>query len=262
MHLNSSGATLPFALRKTSYVELLSSTGPAAAVRVCTWRGSRGISDGSGSSANPCASTEVSKEGRSPNENKTASRAPAASITAISMVRAVWRKSRSAVSSGPKSASASTVRNSFLRLVPCNPLAEAPARNQSGTSVASPHDSIVSQFGASKSIGRSGHRVIGNLEARQENQGYGLVTDMYSDMYPDIYSEGHPCGTFLDRRWALAHTSAKLPAPLAFCRICPAIYRPRESCGCASIQTVSLGENIKRAWSRCFAGNFPQSVRQ
>src|SRR5271170_682768 len=94
--------------------------GPVAAVRVCTWRGSRGISDGSGSSAKPCASTEVSREGRSPNEKRTASRAPAASITAVSMVRAVWRKSRSAVSSGPKSASASTVLKSFLRLVPCN----------------------------------------------------------------------------------------------------------------------------------------------
>ncbi len=78
------------------------------------------MTEGSGSSANPWASTEVSKEGRSPNENRTPSRAPAASITAASMVRAVWRKSRSAVSSGPKSASASTVLKSFLKLVPCN----------------------------------------------------------------------------------------------------------------------------------------------
>ena len=120
MHLKSSGATLPFELRKTSEVELLSSTGPVAAVRVWTWRGSRGMSEGSGSSANPWESTEVSREGRSPNENRTASRAPAASMMAVSMVRAVWRKSRSAVSSGPKSASASTVLRSFLRLVPCN----------------------------------------------------------------------------------------------------------------------------------------------
>jgi len=37
----------------------------------------------------------------------------------VSMVRAVWLKSRSAVNSGPKSASASTVRNSFFKLVPC-----------------------------------------------------------------------------------------------------------------------------------------------
>ena len=35
-----------------------------------------------GSSVNPWPSTDVSKEGRSPKENKTASRAPAASITA------------------------------------------------------------------------------------------------------------------------------------------------------------------------------------
>src|ERR1700692_227623 len=80
------------------------------------------MSDGSGSSVNPWASTEVSSEGRSPNEKRTASRAPDASITAATMVRAVCRKSRSAVSSGPKSASASTVRKSFLRLFPCNPL--------------------------------------------------------------------------------------------------------------------------------------------
>lgn len=59
-------------------------------------------------------------EGRSLNENSTPSRAPAASITALNMARAVWRKSRSAVNSGPRSARASTVRNSFLRLVPCN----------------------------------------------------------------------------------------------------------------------------------------------
>ena len=43
----------------------------------------------------------------------------------VSMVRAVWRKSRSAVSSGPRSARASTVLSSFLRLVPCNTLRRA-----------------------------------------------------------------------------------------------------------------------------------------
>lgn len=34
--------------------------------------------------------------------------------------------------------------------------------------------------------------------------------------------------TFLDRRAELAHTSAKSPQPLVFCRVCPAIFRQRE----------------------------------
>ncbi len=75
-------------------------------------------------------------EGRSPNENNTPSRALAASITTDSMVCAVWRKSRSAVSSGPKFARASTVFKSFFRLVPSNASAEVLARNQSANSVA------------------------------------------------------------------------------------------------------------------------------
>jgi hypothetical protein len=43
------------------------------------------------------------------------SRAPAASITADSMRREVSENSRSAVSSGPRSESASTVRNSLRK---------------------------------------------------------------------------------------------------------------------------------------------------
>src|ERR1700679_3672328 len=96
--------------------------------------------DGSGSSVNPWPSTDVSKEGRSPKENKTASRAPAASITALSMVLAVWRKSRSAVSSGPKSVNASNVLRIFLKLAPgnasCGGTCEKPELNQVSIAIA------------------------------------------------------------------------------------------------------------------------------
>ena len=78
------------------------------------------MTEGSGIRVNPWESTEERRERRSSNENKTASRAPAASIMAVSMVPAVWRKSRSAVSSGPKSVNASNVLRIFLKSVPCN----------------------------------------------------------------------------------------------------------------------------------------------
>ena len=215
----------------------MSSIGPAAAVRVCTWRGSRGISDGSGSSANPWASTEVSNEGRSLNENKTASRAPAASITAVSMVRAVWRKSRSAVSSGPKSASASTVLKSFFRLAPCNAscggTCEKPERNQ--VSTARRLDCWLVWCGKTSgdlTIGSSHHLSL--LE---------LPITRWSDRQ---ITQCHNALVSLDRCVALAHTSAKSPAPLAFCRFCPATYRPREIRGSASIQSVALRENTSR----------------
>src|ERR1700691_4546647 len=49
----------------------------------------------------------------------------------------------------------------------------------------------------------------------------------------------------LDRRQRRAHTSAKSPAPLVFCRIYPETYRLRVICGCAPIQAVSLRENTR-----------------
>ena len=66
----------------------------------------------------------------------------------------------------------------------------------------------------------------------------------------------------LDRRAELAHTSAKSRASLVFYWFCPAIYRPRETCGCASTKAASLRENTQCFCPRFFAGNFLQSVRQ
>ena len=55
--------------------------------------------------------------GFSLNTKSAPSRAPAASITAASMRREVSENSRSAVSSGPSSERASTVRNSLRKLL-------------------------------------------------------------------------------------------------------------------------------------------------
>ena len=71
---------------------------------------------GSGISANPSAAAEVSMAGLSLNSSSTPSRAPAASMMADSMSREVSEKSRSAVSAGPSSDSASTVCNSRRKL--------------------------------------------------------------------------------------------------------------------------------------------------
>jgi hypothetical protein len=193
----------------------LSTTGPTAAVRVWTWRGRSGMTEGSGNKANPWASSEVSREGRSLKEKRTASRAPAASITTVSMVRAVWRKSRSAVSSGPKSVNASNVLKIFLRLVPCNPLAEAHARNQSPISLASGPQPDYWLVWCEK------YRMTRLLEERGTIDG--------------VSGEEPAPDTYLDRRASLAHTSAKSPAPLAFCHRRPATNQPRESCGSARI---------------------------
>ncbi len=72
---------------------------------------------GSGISANPCAVVEVSMAGLSLNRKSAPSRAPAASIMADSMSREVSENSRSAVSAGPSSESASTVCNSRRKLL-------------------------------------------------------------------------------------------------------------------------------------------------
>ncbi len=72
---------------------------------------------GSGMRAKPSATTEVSREGLSLKTKRTPSRAPAACSSAESMARAVWENSRSAVSSGPRSDSASTVRRSRRKFV-------------------------------------------------------------------------------------------------------------------------------------------------
>ena len=198
----------------------MSSIGPTAAVRVCTWRGSRGMSDGSGSRANPWASTEVSKEGLSPNENSTASRAPAASITAVSMVRAVWRKSRSAVSSGPKSASASTVRKSFLRLVPCN------ASSGGTCEKPEPHQGSIGSRLDCWLVwcdGASGHRVIGSsFPVPISDQ--PIIPCARSPDRRLARSTQKDTGRafFFDRRAEMTHNSSKSPAPLVFCRIRPA----------------------------------------
>jgi len=135
------------------------------------------------------------------------------------MVRAVWRKSRSAVSSGPKSASASTVLKSFFRLAPCNAscggTCEKPERNQ--VSTARRLDCWLVWCGKTSgdlTIGSSHHLSL--LE---------LPITRWSDRQ---ITQCHNALVSLDRCVALAHTSAKSPAPLAFCRFCPATYRPRE----------------------------------
>ena len=64
-HLKSSGATLPFELKKTEYVEGLRTTGPRPAVKAWTCLGRRGMKAGSGMSANPNAVEEVSTAGLS-----------------------------------------------------------------------------------------------------------------------------------------------------------------------------------------------------
>jgi hypothetical protein len=71
---------------------------------------------GSGNMANPSAATDVNMVGFSLKTKSAPSRAPAASITAASIRRAVSENSRSAVNSGPSSERASTVRNSLRKL--------------------------------------------------------------------------------------------------------------------------------------------------
>src|ERR1700737_693880 len=91
-------------------------TGPRAEIRACRCLGSKGMIAGSGMSAKPSEATEVSREGLSLKTKSTASRAPAAWSKAETMARAVCGKSRSAVISGPRSESASTVRSSRRKL--------------------------------------------------------------------------------------------------------------------------------------------------
>src|SRR5256885_15485812 len=74
---------------------------------------------GSGSRTKPSAAIEVRSEGLSLKTKSAPSRAPAASISVESMTRAVWANSRSAVNSGPRSESASTVRSSRRKLLLC-----------------------------------------------------------------------------------------------------------------------------------------------
>src|SRR5256712_633654 len=74
---------------------------------------------GSGSRTKPSAAIEVRSEGLSLKTKSAPSRAPAASTSVESITRAVWANSRSAVSSGPRSESASTVRNSRRKLLLC-----------------------------------------------------------------------------------------------------------------------------------------------
>ena len=71
---------------------------------------------GSGSMAKPSAAADESMVGFSLKMKSAPSRAPAASIAADSMRRDVSENSRSAVSSGPSSERASTVRNSLRKL--------------------------------------------------------------------------------------------------------------------------------------------------
>ena len=75
---------------------------------------------GSGIRANPCAVAEVSMAGLSLKSRSAPSRAPAASMMADSMRREVSENSRSAVSAGPSSESASTVCNSRRKLLCLN----------------------------------------------------------------------------------------------------------------------------------------------
>ena len=72
---------------------------------------------GWGSMSKVCTATDVSMVGFSLKTKSTPSRAPAASMTADNMRRDVSVKSRSAVSSGPRSERASTVRNSLRKLL-------------------------------------------------------------------------------------------------------------------------------------------------
>src|SRR5437870_11487340 len=74
---------------------------------------------GSGSRARPSDTIEVRREGLSLKPKRAPSRAPAVSRNAESMVRAVSGNSRSAVISGPRSESASTVRSSRRKLFFC-----------------------------------------------------------------------------------------------------------------------------------------------
>src|SRR5579883_1584908 len=134
MHLNNSGATLPLELKNRSLVDSFSTTGRRAAASACTCLGSSGTMAGSGSSANPRAATEVSSEGLSLKVKSAPSRAPAASMSAASMSCALSENSRSAVSSGPRSESTSTVRNSRRKLSFCTAKRQA-ARNQSNSRV-------------------------------------------------------------------------------------------------------------------------------
>jgi hypothetical protein len=77
-----------------------------------------------------------------------------------------------------------------------------------------------------------------NLRTAGRSSWNGLTGEALSQDFP---------ATFLDRRGELAHTSAKLPAPLAFCRIYPGTFQPREACGCASVQVVQFRRTIQRA---------------
>ena len=74
---------------------------------------------GSGINAKPSEATEESMEGLSLKVKSAPSHAADASISAESMSCAVCEKSRSAVSSGPRSESVSTVRNSRRKLLFC-----------------------------------------------------------------------------------------------------------------------------------------------
>ena len=86
---------------------------------------------GSGMSANPRVFAEVSMAGLSLNRKSTPSRAPAASIMADSINREVSENSRSAVSAGPSSESASTVCNSRRKLLVCIATQKVEDRSQS-----------------------------------------------------------------------------------------------------------------------------------
>ena len=93
---------------------------------------------GSGIRAKPCDVVEVSMAGLSLKRNSEPSRAPAASIIADSMRREVSENSRSAVSAGPSSESASTVRNSRRKLFVCTATTKWRG-NQSKSSVTCPN---------------------------------------------------------------------------------------------------------------------------
>ena len=86
---------------------------------------------GSGIKANPCAVAEVNMAGLSLKSKSAPSRAPAASMMADSMRREVSENSRSAVSAGPSSESASTVCNSRRKFCVCIATDEVGARSQS-----------------------------------------------------------------------------------------------------------------------------------
>ena len=73
----------------------------------------------SGNSEKPFAATELSIGGRSLKMKSAPSRAPTARVRRPSVATAVWEKSRSAVISGPRSASVSTVASRRRKLVFC-----------------------------------------------------------------------------------------------------------------------------------------------